>query len=159
MKRMKRIPITAAKRIADEFGYDQVIVYGRKTGEGGGEHMTTYGVDVQHCRIAADMGNALKPLIAWSGAAVGAFLRKIAPAALRPGMYAGEQAGRTEDHWRADAALAYVKPKTAPTLEHGIENILREVERRGEHTEVRLDAKALRGLLAPCNDPITVVYD
>jgi len=57
---MKEIPIAAAKRIAAEFGYDQVIVYARKVGENGGEHMTTYGVDKVHCDVAAKMGDHLK---------------------------------------------------------------------------------------------------
>lgn len=58
---MKPIPISAAKRIADEYGYDQVMIYARKidrpAGVGetaceaikGGEHMTTYGVNKAHC--------------------------------------------------------------------------------------------------------------
>jgi hypothetical protein len=28
---MKRIPITAAKRIAEEFGYSQVVIYAKAT--------------------------------------------------------------------------------------------------------------------------------
>lgn len=64
---MKRIPITAAKRIADEYGYDQVIVYARKVGvvQPFGEHMTTYGVTKQHCDIAARMGAVLKKFMGW----------------------------------------------------------------------------------------------
>ena len=57
---MRPILIGAAKRIADEFGYDQVVVMARKIGEGGGEHVTTYGVDKEHCDMAARMGNFLK---------------------------------------------------------------------------------------------------
>lgn len=59
---MKAIPISAAKRIARDYGYDQVVVYARKVGEGPGtgEHVTTYGVDPEHCSVAARMGDHLK---------------------------------------------------------------------------------------------------
>jgi len=60
---MKPIPITAAKHIAKEYGYDQVIVYARKVGDAPdphGEHMTTYGVDRANCDAAAKIGDFLK---------------------------------------------------------------------------------------------------
>ncbi len=57
---MKPIPISAAKEIAKKYGYDQVVVIARKVGESGGEHVTTYGKDKVHCKIAADIGNFLK---------------------------------------------------------------------------------------------------
>lgn len=57
---MKAIPIEAAKRIADVYGYDQVIIIARKVGEGGGEHCTTYGVDQANCNVAARCGDFLK---------------------------------------------------------------------------------------------------
>ena len=56
----KSIPISAAKRIAKDYGYDQVIIFARKVGEGGVEHMTTYGVNKEHCGIAARVGDFLK---------------------------------------------------------------------------------------------------
>jgi hypothetical protein len=55
-----RVPIAAAKRIADDYGYDQVVIFVRKVGPGGGEHMTTYGTTKEHCRIAAMIGAFLK---------------------------------------------------------------------------------------------------
>jgi molybdopterin biosynthesis enzyme len=55
---MKPIPISAAKRIADEFGYQQVVIIARAVGEG--EHVTTYGKDAKHCKVAADIGDFLK---------------------------------------------------------------------------------------------------
>lgn len=55
---MKRIPITAAKRIADEYGYDKIIVIGRAVGQG--EHVTTYGRNREHCSAAAKIGDFLK---------------------------------------------------------------------------------------------------
>jgi hypothetical protein len=53
---MRRIPISAAKRIAEEYDYDQVVVIARKVGEDGGEHCTTYGVDKANCAVAAQIG-------------------------------------------------------------------------------------------------------
>lgn len=57
---MKRIPINAAKHIADKWDYDQVVIIARKVGPGGGEHVTTYGKDKTHCAIAARIGDFLK---------------------------------------------------------------------------------------------------
>jgi hypothetical protein len=54
------IPVTAAKKIAEQYGYDQVVVVARKTGEGGAEHVTTYGVTKEHCDVAARTGDFLK---------------------------------------------------------------------------------------------------
>lgn len=66
---MRRIPITAAKRIAHDYGYDQVVIYARKTGgdpEPHGEHLTTYGVDKTHCSIAAKIAAHLKQYMGWN---------------------------------------------------------------------------------------------
>lgn len=60
---MKPIPISAARRIATSFGYDQVIIIARRVGEKPepcGEHVTTYGRDEAHCDVAARIGNFLK---------------------------------------------------------------------------------------------------
>ena len=65
---MKPIPITAAKRIAEDYGYDQVVIYARKVGDDPdphGEHMTTYGVNKTHCGVAARMGQALQNFMGW----------------------------------------------------------------------------------------------
>lgn len=65
---MKRIPITAAERIAKEYGYDQVVIIARKVGEApepNGEHVTTYGVNKEHCASAALQGKALKKFMGW----------------------------------------------------------------------------------------------
>lgn len=56
----KPIPISAGKKIADEFDYDQVIIYVRKIGDDGVEHVTTYGKDKTHCDAVAKIGNHLK---------------------------------------------------------------------------------------------------
>lgn len=58
MAHAEPIPIAAAKRIADEYEYDQVIIYARKVGFR--EHMTTYGKNRFHCKIAAQIGDFLK---------------------------------------------------------------------------------------------------
>jgi hypothetical protein len=42
-----------------------VVIYARKTGDNGGEHMTTYGVNKEHCGIAARMGDVLKKFMGW----------------------------------------------------------------------------------------------
>ena len=58
----RRIPIAAAKRIAEEYGYDQVVIVARKVGDAseGQEWMTTYGVTKVHCGVAARIGNFLR---------------------------------------------------------------------------------------------------
>ena len=60
---MKPIPISAARKIAEAYGYDQVVVIARKVGSGEephGEHCTTYGVDKANCDVAARIGDFLK---------------------------------------------------------------------------------------------------
>ena len=64
---LKPIPITAAKYIADTYGYDQIIILGRKVGGGGGEHLTTYGKTKRHCEVIAKAGEFLKrEVLKWS---------------------------------------------------------------------------------------------
>jgi hypothetical protein len=78
---LKRIPISAARQIAEAYGYDQVMVYARKVdrpagiGETasaeikGGEHMTTYGVTKVHCDVAARIGSHLQTaILGWTKA-------------------------------------------------------------------------------------------
>ncbi len=55
---MKRIPIAAAQRIAEQYGYHQVVIIARCVGEG--EHVTTYGVDKANCDVASRIGNFIK---------------------------------------------------------------------------------------------------
>lgn len=66
MESPKDIPISAAKRIAEQYGYDQVVIYARKTGDCGKEHMTTYGTTKLHCRIAAQMAIVLQKFMGWN---------------------------------------------------------------------------------------------
>lgn len=66
---MRRIPISAAKHIAKEYGYDQVMIYARKVGEAPkcGEHMTTYGVTKEHCGAMAQIATYLqRKIIGWN---------------------------------------------------------------------------------------------
>lgn len=63
----RRIPIKAGREIAEKYGYDQVIIVARKVGDDGGEHVTTYGVDVPNCAIAAKIGDFFKfKLMGWT---------------------------------------------------------------------------------------------
>lgn len=63
---MKPIPISAAKRIAEDYGYDQVMIFARKVGDDGGEHMTTYGTTKQHCGAMALIADFLqKKIMGW----------------------------------------------------------------------------------------------
>lgn len=65
---MRAIPISAAKQIAELYGYDQVVVYARKVGEdpqSHGEHITTYGVSKVHCRVAGAVSKKLQRLMGW----------------------------------------------------------------------------------------------
>lgn len=61
----KRIPIAAAKRIAEEFGYDQIVIFARAHRNANTEHVTTYGKTVEDCDVAARMGNKLKRFVGW----------------------------------------------------------------------------------------------
>jgi hypothetical protein len=65
--RSKRIPIVAAQRVAEQYGYDQVIIIARSVGMAGKEHVTTYGVDKANCDVAARVGNFLKhKIMGWT---------------------------------------------------------------------------------------------
>lgn len=60
---MVPIPVSAAERIAKNFGYDQVIIIARRVGDDPaphGEHVTTFGVNAEHCGVAARVGNFIK---------------------------------------------------------------------------------------------------
>ncbi len=58
----KTIPISAAKKIAKDYGYEQIVIIGRKTGPNGNglESVATYGVNKAHCGVAANIGNYIK---------------------------------------------------------------------------------------------------
>ena len=66
---MKQIPISAARDIAEKYGYDQVMIYARKVDPDGGEHMTTYGRNKAHCAAAARIGEFLQnKIMGWNKA-------------------------------------------------------------------------------------------
>jgi hypothetical protein len=57
---MRAIPIAEARNLAEQYGYDQVIILARRIGRDGGEHVTTYGRNGTNADIAARMGDFLK---------------------------------------------------------------------------------------------------
>ena len=62
------IPISAARKIAETFSCDQVVIIARRVGPGGGEQCTTYGRTKEHCTIAARMGERLQAgVMGWPG--------------------------------------------------------------------------------------------
>lgn len=56
----KPIPISAARRIAEAYGYEQVVVIARRTGAEGVEHVTSYGINKVHCDVAGRIAGFLK---------------------------------------------------------------------------------------------------
>jgi hypothetical protein len=60
----KDVPITAAKKIAEEFDKDQVIVVCWDK-EHGRTHVTTYGKTTEDCAQAAQGGNFVKKALGW----------------------------------------------------------------------------------------------
>jgi len=59
-EKAKPIPVLSAKNIAQKYGYDQVVIVARKVGNDGCEHVTTYGRNKKHCRVAGKVGEFLK---------------------------------------------------------------------------------------------------
>ena len=64
MNPAQRIPVTAAKRIADEFGQQQVIVVTWEA-TSGTIHVVTYGTTLLACDQAAQGGNRVKAALGW----------------------------------------------------------------------------------------------
>lgn len=100
------IPIEAAKRIAEEFGYDQVVIVGRRVG--GFEHVTTYGKDEANCSVAARMGNFFKhKLMGWPKESPDPLKTKDVLAAIyavgREAARRGEMFPQTSDEQREDS--------------------------------------------------------
>lgn len=65
-EKMLDIPISAAERIAKDYGYDQVVIIARRVGndpQPHGEHVTTYGRTKAHCAVAAHVGSFIKTKI------------------------------------------------------------------------------------------------
>lgn len=62
---MQTIPVKEARKIAEKYGYDQVIIHARKMGEDvtaalRGESMATYGVNAVHDTIIARIGKFIQ---------------------------------------------------------------------------------------------------
>ena len=64
MSRYKKIPIKAAKEIAQTFDKDQVIIV-TWDAEHGRTHVTTYGKTLTDCESAAMGGNRVKLALGW----------------------------------------------------------------------------------------------
>ena len=60
----KKIPIKAAKDIANEYGYNQIIIHGYDI-ESGVQSVCTYGKSQEDCDNSAKGGNAIKKLLGW----------------------------------------------------------------------------------------------
>jgi len=60
----RRIPIEAAKDIADKYGQNQVVIvtFDKSTGL---THVVTYGKSVEECAEAAQGGNFVKRALGW----------------------------------------------------------------------------------------------
>ena len=59
------ITVSVARQFLVDYGYDQIVIYARKTGPEGMENMTTCGISKEHSKIAALMGVSLKKLMGW----------------------------------------------------------------------------------------------
>ncbi len=60
MNKLKDIPIDAAKKVAKQYGYHQIVIIGRRVGKDGIEHVTTYGIDKENCHVAQIIGDLIK---------------------------------------------------------------------------------------------------
>jgi hypothetical protein len=61
---VKNIPIEAAKRIANDYEFPEVVIFGYDP-VSGGQHVTTYGKNYEQCKDAARAGNYLKKALGW----------------------------------------------------------------------------------------------
>lgn len=61
---MKKIPIEAAKRIANDYEYPEVVIFAYDP-PSRNQHVTTYGKTVEQCKDAAQAGNYLKKALGW----------------------------------------------------------------------------------------------
>lgn len=58
----KRIPITAAKKVAENYNCSQIILL---AWDGTQTHVVTYGTTIKDCQQAADGGNKIKKFFGW----------------------------------------------------------------------------------------------
>jgi hypothetical protein len=59
---MKRIPIKAAKDLANKYGQTHLILW---SWDGDCQHITTYGKSLVQCDQAANLGNDIKTVLDW----------------------------------------------------------------------------------------------
>ncbi len=69
MIKQKPIPVAEARRIAEEFSYDQVIIVAWNA-ETGGTHITTHGTEPQFKKMAAQGGDRIAKILGLEGQAV-----------------------------------------------------------------------------------------
>ena len=59
-----RLPISAAKKLAQEYSLREVIIIARNEHDDTA-HVVTYGKSLEDCRLAAESGNNLKRHMGW----------------------------------------------------------------------------------------------
>lgn len=63
----KRIPITKAKELSEQYGWDEIVIIGIDSLDESG-CITTYGATKTLCKIAGNLGNIIaKDVIGWEG--------------------------------------------------------------------------------------------
>ena len=67
--KQKPIPVAEAKRIAETYGYDQVIIVAWDA-ETGGTHITTFGTRTEHKKLAAQGGARIAEILGLEGQTV-----------------------------------------------------------------------------------------
>ena len=141
---LKPIPVSAAKKIAQLYGYDQVIVIARRVGEAPdpcGEHVTTYGRDAQHCSVAARVGDFLKhqvmkwPRDAGLSGRSNAAARDVIAERERHVTEEGWTPEHDDDHDKGELATAAACYAASPSLEREVCHSHYE-ERPGQPTKV-----------------------
>lgn len=60
----KKIPISAAKKISEEFEFPEVVIFAYDP-DSGKQHVTTFGQTKEQCEDAAKAGNFLKKALNW----------------------------------------------------------------------------------------------
>jgi hypothetical protein len=64
--KQKPIPVAEAKRIAEQYAYDQVIVVAWN-GETGSTHITTFGTKPEYKKMAAQGGDRIAEILGLEG--------------------------------------------------------------------------------------------
>jgi hypothetical protein len=64
MTKPKRIPVSAAKRISQEYNFPEVVIFAYDPATGK-QHITTYGANKAQCKDAAKAADFLKVALKW----------------------------------------------------------------------------------------------